>query len=55
MAAIVVRATRLKLCENVSALATVLKAMMADAVRIERTGLILVVDVGGKTDCWEQK
>jgi hypothetical protein len=45
----VVRATRVKLSENMSALAA-LKAS-TETARNERTGLILVVDVGGKTDC----
>ena len=48
-AAIVVRATRLKLSENMSALAA-LKAM-TETARNESVGLILGVDVvGGKTD-----
>src|SRR5277367_4240354 len=47
----VVRATRAKLSENTSALAVV-KAS-TETARNERMGIILVVDVGGKTECWE--
>jgi len=48
----VVRATRVKLSENMSALAA-LKAS-TETARNERMGRILVVDVGGKTDCWDK-